>query len=80
MNTFFIKACMVLFLSFAPMLFAFIGPYALPIAIVCWYVAYRILLSLIAKAEKEERRATGQAAHRSRVCVRRTRPYYSKEK
>lgn len=78
MSICFTKAITTLFLGIAPMLFAFIGPYALPIALVSWYGAHRTLLSLLKDVEKEERRAAGQAAHRSRVCVRRTRPYYSK--
>lgn len=78
MNTFFIKAFVVMMLSVFPMIFAFLGAYALPIALISWYIAYRILLSLITEAEKEERRAAGQAAHRLRVCVEKTHSYYSK--
>ncbi len=79
MRTFSVKCWAIFFLVWGPMIFAFMGPYALPLVLAFWYAAYRMLCKLIADVEKEERRSAGQAERRSRVCVRSTRPYYNKD-
>lgn len=86
MNTFTGKCLAIFLLAWGPMIFAFMGPYALPIVLVSWAFAFRKLCSLIDEVEKEEldrvkkeeRRAVGQTAHRSRVVLReRTHSNYS---
>lgn len=79
MRTFSIRCWTIFFLVWGPLIFAFCGPWMLPIVLAFWYGAYRMLRKLIADLEKEKRRSAGQAERRSRVCVRRTRPYYNRE-
>lgn len=79
MNTYSVKAFLVLVLAVLPMSFISLGGWLIPLIAASWYFAYRLVTSLIRDAEKEERRAAGQADQRSRRCVeRRTRSHYNR--
>jgi hypothetical protein len=79
MNTYSVKAFLVLVLAVLPMSFISLGGWLIPLIAASWYFAYRLVTSLIRDAEREERRAAGQADQRSRRCVeRRTRSHYNR--
>jgi hypothetical protein len=79
MNTYSVKAFLVLVLAVLPMSFISLGGWLIPLIAASWYFAYRLVTSLIRDAEREERRAAGQADQRSRRCVeRRIRSHYNR--
>jgi ABC-type dipeptide/oligopeptide/nickel transport system permease subunit len=79
MNTFLIKGLLSMILAIGPMCAISLGAWSFLIALISWCLCYRVVSSMVADIKREERRAAGQAARRSRECVkRRTRPYYNK--
>lgn len=79
MNTYSLKAFSVLILAVLPMSFISLGGWSIPLMAASWYLALRLVSSLIRDEKKEERRAAGQADQRLRRCVeRRTRSHYNR--
>ena len=60
MSSFTLKGLGAMFLIFFPVVFVFLGGWALPVAGVSWYISYRLFLALL----KEERRAAKRATRR----------------
>lgn len=60
MSSFTRKGIGATFFAFFPVVFVFLGGWALPIAGASWYISYRLFLALL----KEERRAAKRATRR----------------
>jgi hypothetical protein len=78
MNITSVKGFIAMMLSIAPVMAISLGAWALLITAGCWTVSALLLRSVFSDIKKEERRAAGQAAHRSRGCVvEKTQPNYN---
>jgi hypothetical protein len=78
MNFTSVKGFMAMMLSIAPVMAISLGGWALLITAGCWSISALLLRDIMKQLKKEERRAAGQAAHRSRGCVEKTLPYYNR--
>lgn len=78
MNIYSIKLALTAFFGFAPIMAVCLDAWAIPIVIVSWTISALLLRDIMKQLKKEERRAAGQAAHRSRGRVEKTQPYYNR--